>query len=180
MRIVLKLNRIFLLLEKLTVFQLVEKFPAFYGTRRFTAAFTSARHLSLSRATSIQSTPPHPTSWISIIILPSTPGSLKWTLSLRFPHQNPVYASPVPHTCYMARPPHRIFFSINNSIISCSLTGRPFFRKNSEAYVRENVALHKIRFRCIQRLVLLKTVQFMVIIFLFVLSYLFCTIFWFS
>jgi len=30
------------------------------------------------------------------IILPSTPGSPKWSLSLMFPHQNPVYASPLP------------------------------------------------------------------------------------
>ena len=30
------------------------------------------------------------------ITLPSTPGSLKWSLSLRFPHQNPAYASPLP------------------------------------------------------------------------------------
>ena len=36
------------------------------------------------------------------IILPSTPGSAKWTLSLKFSHQNPVYASPLPHTCYMS------------------------------------------------------------------------------
>ena len=49
--------------------QLVKKFPAFYGTRRFITAFTSARHLSLSWASSIQSTPPHPTSWRSIFIL---------------------------------------------------------------------------------------------------------------
>jgi len=30
------------------------------------------------------------------IILPPTPGSLKWSLSFRFPHQNPLYASPLP------------------------------------------------------------------------------------
>ena len=48
--------------EKLTISQLVKKFPAFYGTRRFITAFTSARHLSLSWARSIQSIPLHPTS----------------------------------------------------------------------------------------------------------------------
>jgi len=56
---------------KLTGSQLVKKFPAFYGTRRFITAFTSARHLSLSWARSIQSVPPHPTSWRSILILSS-------------------------------------------------------------------------------------------------------------
>ena len=40
------------------------------------------------------------------IILPSTPGSLQWALSLRFPHQIPVYASSLPHTHYMIRPSH--------------------------------------------------------------------------
>ena len=62
-------NRV--LLDKLTSFQLVKKFPSFYGTRRFITAFTCARHLSLSRASSIQSIPPHPTSWRSILILSS-------------------------------------------------------------------------------------------------------------
>jgi len=59
------------LLEKLTGSQLVKKFPTFYGTRRFITGFTSARHLSLSWASSIQSTPPHPTSWRSTLILSS-------------------------------------------------------------------------------------------------------------
>jgi len=57
--------------EKLTATQLVKKFPAFYGTRKFITAVTNTRDLSLSWVTSIQSTPPHPTSWISIFILSS-------------------------------------------------------------------------------------------------------------
>ena len=40
------------------------------------------------------------------IILPSTPGFSKWSLCLKFPHQNPVRASPLPHPRYMPRPPH--------------------------------------------------------------------------
>jgi len=96
------------LIEKLTGSQLVKKFPAFCGTRRFITAFTSPRHLSLSRARSIQS----PTSnflQIHLNILPSTPGSSKWSLSFGFPHQTPVYTSPFPHTRYM---PHLSYFSL--------------------------------------------------------------------
>ena len=44
------------------------------------------------------------------IILPSTPGSTKWSLSFRFPHQNPVYASISP-PCALHAPPIS-FFSI--------------------------------------------------------------------
>ena len=60
-------NRV--LLEKLTAFKLVKNFLAFYGTRKFISAFTSARQLSLSWASSVQSIPPHPTSCKSILML---------------------------------------------------------------------------------------------------------------
>jgi hypothetical protein len=58
-------------LEKLTGLQPVKKLPAFYETQSFIPAFISARYLSLSWASSIQSTPPHPTSWRSILIVSS-------------------------------------------------------------------------------------------------------------
>jgi hypothetical protein len=64
--------------EKLKRPELLKKFPAFYGTRRFITAFTTARHLSLSWATLIQSMPPPPSNLSQVhfnIILPSTPGS---------------------------------------------------------------------------------------------------------
>ena len=46
------------------------------------------------------------------IILSSTPGSLKWSPFLRFPHQNPVY----PHTCYTPRPSNYSRFYHPNNI----------------------------------------------------------------
>ena len=104
------------LLEKLTVSQLVKKFPTFFGTRRFIAVFTSARHLSLSWAISIQSIPPT-SHFLKIhihIFLPTMPGSSKWSLSHGFPHQTPVYTSPFPHTCYMSRPFHSSRFDHQN------------------------------------------------------------------
>jgi len=75
------------------------------------------------------------------IILPSTPGSPKWSLSLRFTHQNPVYASP-PSICATC-PAHPILlyfitrtilgeryrslssslFSFLHSLVSSSLLG---------------------------------------------------------
>ena len=50
------------LLQKLTGSQIVKKFPSVYGIRRYIFAFTSACHLSLSWARSVQSVSlPHPT-----------------------------------------------------------------------------------------------------------------------
>ena len=61
-----------------------------YETRRFISAFTTARHLSLFWARSIQSTPPsHFLKNYLNIILPTTPGSSKWSLPHIFPHQKP-------------------------------------------------------------------------------------------
>jgi hypothetical protein len=73
--------------EKLKCPKLLKNFPEFYGIRRFITAFARARHLSLSWARLIQSMPPFNLSKIHFnIILPSTPGSFKWSPCLRFPH----------------------------------------------------------------------------------------------
>ena len=40
------------------------------------------------------------------IILQPMPRSPKWSLSLRFPQQNPVYALLLPHACYLPCPSH--------------------------------------------------------------------------
>ena len=96
-----------LLLEKLTGLQLVKKFPAFYGTRMFITALTSVRHLSLPWASPIQSTYPH--SHLLEIhpnIHPSTPRSPQWSLSLRFPHQDPIRPPLLTHTRHMLSPSH--------------------------------------------------------------------------
>ena len=96
------------LLEKLTGSAASQEIPRIFGTRRFLTILTSAYHLSLSWANSIQSPQP-PSHFAKIhlnIILPSTSGSPQWSLSLRFSNQNPVHTSPIPHTRHMPRPSH--------------------------------------------------------------------------
>jgi hypothetical protein len=85
-----------------------QEIPHILWNRMFIAAFTTARHLTLSWVRSSQSMPP-PSYFLKIhinIMLSSMRGSPQWSHSLRFPHQNPVYTSPLPHTCYMFRPSH--------------------------------------------------------------------------
>ena len=91
--------------EQLTGLQLVKKFPAFHGTRRFITALTSVHRLSLSWASPIQSTS-HILEIYLNIIHPSTPRSPHWSLSLRFPHQEPIHSPLLTHTRHMPSPSH--------------------------------------------------------------------------
>ena len=86
--------------------------------RRFITTFTSARYLSLSWASLNQSIPSHPTSWRSILILFShlCLGLPSGLFPSGFPHQNPVYASPLPHTRYVPRSSHSSRFYHPKSI----------------------------------------------------------------
>ena len=61
------------LIEKLTGSAASQEIPRIFGTPRFITVLTSARHLSLSWANSIQSPQPPPISWRSILILSSHP-----------------------------------------------------------------------------------------------------------
>jgi hypothetical protein len=96
------------LLEKLTGFAASQKIPLIYGTRKFITVPTSARHLSLSWARSIQSPQPPPTSWRSIFMLVShlRLGLPSGLFPSGFP-TNTLYKHPFfPHTRYMPRPSH--------------------------------------------------------------------------
>ena len=133
------------LLEKLTGFQLVKKLPAFYGTRRFITAFTSARHLSLSWASSIQPTPP--TSWISISILFS---------HLRLGLPSGLFPSCFPtKTLYtpLLSPVHSTFSAhlILHDFISRTILGEEYrsfsFSLYGRFYMSETVTLYSLRER---------------------------------
>ena len=90
------------LLEKLTGLQLVKKFPAFLWNPKF-------HYCTHKRPPPVpilgQHSPVHiPTSHLLEIhpnIHPSTPRSPQWSLSLRFPHQDPIcrLSSPIRATC---------------------------------------------------------------------------------
>ena len=89
------------LFEKLTGLQLVKKSPAFHRTPRFITALTSVRQLSLSWTNPIHIPISHLLQIHPNIIYPSMPRSLQWSLSFRFPHQDPIHplSSPIRATC---------------------------------------------------------------------------------
>ena len=70
----------------------------------------------LSQLDSVHNITSHFMKIHSNIILPSTHGSPKCSLSLRFPHQNPLYAPPLFHTRYMPHPSHSSRFYHPNNI----------------------------------------------------------------
>jgi hypothetical protein len=49
-------------------------------------------------------------------ILPSTPGSSKWSFYFGLSHQNPVHVSSLSHAYHMPRPPHSPWFDLSRNI----------------------------------------------------------------
>ena len=97
------------LLEKLTSSQLVKKFPC--GTWSFIIAVQVPTTCPYPKPDQSSSSPtiPLPEGHFKIV-LPSMSGTFKWAVSLRCSHQNPVYTSLLPHTCYMPHPSHSSHF----------------------------------------------------------------------
>jgi hypothetical protein len=60
-----------IILKKLIVTQVLKKFPIVYVNRRFITVLRRANYWSLSRVNWIKSTPPHPLSLRSALILSS-------------------------------------------------------------------------------------------------------------
>ena len=111
------------LLEQLTGLQLVKKFPAFHGTRRFITALTNVRHLStLSEPNPVHIPTSHLLEIHSNIIHPSAPRSPQWSLSLRFPQQDPINPPLLTHTRHMPSPSHssRLFSALRVKFWSIS------------------------------------------------------------
>ena len=83
------------------------QFSAFYRTQKFITTFVRPPTCPFPEPD--QSSPWPPSHFLKIhfnVIPPSSPGSAKWSFFLSFPHQNPVYTSPLLHMCYMPHPSH--------------------------------------------------------------------------
>jgi len=94
------------LLQKVTGFQLVKKLPPFFWNPKVHYRIHKGPP-TVHTLSQIDPVHTHTSHFLKIhfnIIIPSMPESPKWYLSLRFPHQKPVYASPLSHMRYMTRP----------------------------------------------------------------------------
>ena len=70
----------------------------------------------LGQINPVHATPFHFLNTHFNIILPSTPKSSKWSPSIRFPHQNPVFTSPVAHVSHLPLTSHSSgFYHPNNA-----------------------------------------------------------------
>ena len=96
---------------KASRFSTSQEIPRIFWNPKTHYHLSSAHHLSLFSASSIQSMPPS-----DFTNLPSTPGSSKWSLSLGLPQENPVCTSRLPHTCYKPRPSNSSWFYQQNNI----------------------------------------------------------------
>jgi hypothetical protein len=74
------------------------------------------------------------------IILPSTPSLPRGLFLSGFPTNNPVYTSPLPHTCYMPRPSHSSWFDHPNNRVSQQVWQQ--IESLSDSWHRKGISLH--------------------------------------
>jgi hypothetical protein len=105
-------------LEKLTGLQLVKISPLVWNTKvHYHIHKYPKPAFILTQPNPVHTPTSHFLKLHLIIILPFTPGSPKWSLSLRLSHRNPVHTSPLTHMRYIPRPSHSYPFYHPHNIV---------------------------------------------------------------